>query len=297
VRPLELGELVGIDAYEELRDAYRAGVMREKAQRRLPVGDRVTLVFEDRETIRFQVQEMMRIERLRDPEKIQHELDVYNPLLPGEGELSATLLIEITEPSQIRAELDRLVGIDQHVFLELGSGAETSRVRARFDAGQLDQDRISAVHYLKFAPGADAAAQLLDPATQARIQIDHPRYRAAAELPPELRARLAAGLAADPAPLLAPPAGGSVADSRDTVLAASGRVRVRRPERPRGRGHVVVEPNAPGVSLLAADPALEVELFDAVKHHAREILARYGRCRVVADLHAAPCWHVFSPED
>jgi len=298
VRPLELGELVAIDAYEELRDAYRAHVMREKAERRLAVGDRVTLLFEDRETIRFQVQEMMRIERLRDAEKIQHELDVYNALLPGAGELSATLMIEITDAARIRAELDRLIGLDQHVFLALGSGAEASRVRARFDAAQLEGDRISAVHYLKFALGADAAVRLLDPATPARVELDHPGFRASAELPAGLRARLASDLTRDPPPLLVPPPGGGIAGAREAAPAASARVRVWRPERPSGRGHVVVEASATPASLLEVDAALEAELWAAVKREAAEILTRYGSCRITSELPAAtPRWHLFAPED
>lgn len=298
MRPLELRELVAIDAYEDLREAYRARVMREKAARRLALGDRVTLLFEDRETIRFQVQEMMRVERLRDPDKIQHELDVYNALLPGAGELSATLMIEITDAARIRAELDRLVGIDQHVFLVLGSGAEASRVRARFDAGQLDSDRISAVHYLKFALGTQLEARLRDPATRASVELDHPRYRVSAELPAALRAILAADLTRDPPPLLVPPPGGAIAAARDRFAPASTRVRVWRPERPSGRGHVVVEASGAPSSLLDADAALEAELWTAVKREAREILARYGSCRITSELPAAtPRWHVFAPED
>ncbi|HTY19432.1 MAG TPA: DUF3501 family protein [Myxococcota bacterium] len=297
MRPLEIGELVGIDAYEALRDAYRARVMRRKAERRLAVGDRVTLIFEDRETIRFQVQEMMRVERLRDPEKIQDELDVYNELLPGDGEVSATLLVEITDASQIRAELDRLVGIDAHVFLELGAGADALRAPARFDASQLDEGRISAVHYLKFALGAGAAARLRDPSSRARAALDHPAYRASAELPAVLRAQLAADLEGDPSPLLMPSPGGGVADARDGVLFESARVWARRPDQPIGRAHVVVEPRTPVPSLLEADAALEAELLDAVKRAAREILARHGRCRVSSDLHAGSLrFDVFSPD-
>ena len=107
MKPLALGEIVGIDAYEAERDAYRARVVAAKRARRLAVGDRVMLLFENRETVRFQVQEMMRIERIRAPEKVQHELDVYNALVPGDGELSATMFIEITDTRRL-ANLSRI---------------------------------------------------------------------------------------------------------------------------------------------------------------------------------------------
>jgi hypothetical protein len=271
LRPLTLGELVGVDAYEALRDDYRARVMALKADRRLPVGDRVTLVFENRETIRFQVQEMMRVERLRDPAGVQAELDVYNELVPGEGELSATLLIEITDSARIRPELDRLRGLDACVFLALGEGAGALRVRARFDERQMDEARISAVHYLRFALPPEARARLREPATPARVEIDHAHYRYAAALPSALRASLAGDLAGDPAPLLRPTAGGGVA-----LLGAV----------------------APGArARLDADPALEAALLAAVKAQARALLRRHGACRVLCDLHAErPAWHVFAPE-
>lgn len=298
MRPLALGEIVGLDAYEALRDDYRARVMAWKRQRRLAVGDRVSLLFENRETIRFQVQEMIRVERLREAARIQHELDVYNELVPGDDQLSATLMIEITEPDRIRAELDRLRGIDGCVFLELGQGADTVRIPARFDAGQLDDERISAVHYLAFALGPQAAAHLRNPATPAQVAIDHPHYRARAPLPDALRAELVADLAGDPQPLLVPPPGGSAADERGgRVLAERGRVRLLQPEAPAGRGHVVIEPVPPVASLLEADASLAAELLEAVKEQAREVLARHGACRVTTDLHAPQLrWHVYAPE-
>jgi hypothetical protein len=292
MRRLAIEELVAVDAYEELRDAYRARVMAYKAPRRLAVGDRVTIVFENRETIRFQVQEMMRIERLRDPEKVQAELDVYNELVPGEAELSATLLIEITDAAQIRAELDLLRGLDEQVVLALGSRC----VRARFDERQLDAERISAVHYLRFALTAEDVARLREPAGQARIQIEHPRYRAEASLPPALCASLSADLAGDPAPLLSPPAGGGVVEARGRASLAPPRIRVRPSPRPVGRGHVIVEPIERVASLLHTDPALDAELLASVREQVRAILGRFGACRVLCDVHEGELrWHVFAP--
>ncbi len=288
MRPLALGEVVDIDAYEPLRDAYRARVFVAKRARRMAVGDRVMLLFENRETVRFQVQEMLRVERIRAPEKVQHELDVYNELLPQGAELSATLMIEITEPGAIRAELDRMLGIDACVFLVLGDGANAIRVTARFDTAQLEEERISAVHYLRFPLSPEASARLRDPAIAAQIAIDHEHYRVAATLPHALRASLVADLDADPAPLLVPAPGSAVTQSR---------VRVRKSEQPLGRGHVVVEAVAERASWFDADPALEAEVLAELKRCAREVAAAHGSCRVCCDVSAPGLrWNVFAPE-
>ena len=288
MKPLALAEIVDIDAYEPLRDAYRARVVAAKRARRMAVGDRVMLLFENRETVRFQVQEMLRVERIRAPEKVQHELDVYNELLPQGGDLSATLMIEITEPGAIRAELDRMLGIDACVFLVLGDAANAVRVRASFDTTQLEEDRISAVHYLRFPLSPEATARLRDPAFAAQIAIDHDHYRVAAALPHALRASLVADLDADPAPLLVAALGTAVTQVR---------VRVRKPDQPQGRGHVVVEAVAEQASWFDADPALEAEVLAALKRCAREVTAAHGSCRVSCDVRAPGLrWNVFAPE-
>ena len=293
MKPLVLDEIVDVDAYESLRDAYRERVLAAKRARRIGVGDRVTLVFENRETVRFQVQEMARIERIRAPERVQHELDVYNELVPRDGELSATMFIEITDAPSIRAELDRLLGIDACVFLELGG----ERVRAAFDESQLEEDRISAVHYLRFAVGDAGAAALADPAVPAALAIDHAHYAERAALPPALRASLVADLRGEPMPLLVPPPGGNVVAAGAPVVSAGGRVRVRRPDAAIGRGHVVVEPVDDVASWLDATGALEAELLAEVKRVAADVQGRFGACRVVCDLHAPRWrWHVFAPE-
>ena len=297
MNPLTLGEIVGVDAYEALRDAYRGRVVAMKRARRLAVGGRVLLLFENRETVRFQVQEMLRVEHIRAPERVQNELDVYNELVPRDGELSATLMIEITEPGSIRAELDRLLGIDACVALVLGEGETALRVPARFDTSQLEDDRISAVHYLRFALPPAAIAKLRDAASPAQIAIAHDHYRVAAALPPALRDSLVADLDADPEPLLVPAPGTGVVESNEPVVSASGRVRVRMPDHPAGRGHVVVEPVEALASWLDADPALEAELLAVVKSQARDVAARHRSCRVLCDLHAPSLrWHVFAPE-
>jgi Protein of unknown function (DUF3501) len=275
VRPLAASEVVDLARYSAIRSAYRARVIAYKRTRRLAVGDRVSLVFEDRETLRFQVQEMLFVERISAPERIQDELDVYNELVPGADELSATLFVEVTDLARVRPELDRLVGIDEHVLLEVGSGAGAASVRADFDARQLEEDRISAVQYLRFRLPPPVAARFADASVPARIRIDHPRYAALAELPPEVRASLAATLRAEPEPLL--PTGVARAAAPDAIEHESARVRVLRPGG--SSDHWIVEPREPR-SLLDADPELLRELAAALQLAARRLTAQAGACRI-----------------
>jgi uncharacterized protein DUF3501 len=170
-------------------------------------------------------------------------------------------------------------------------------VLARFDERQLEEDRISAVHYLRFDLPDGAAARLADERVPAAIAIEHAHYAARAELPAELRASLAADLAGEPAPLLVPARGASVTAASAPAVSPSGRVRVRRADTSVGRGHVVVEPVDELASWSEAPPDLEAELLAEVKRVAAGVQARFGACRVVCDLHAPRWrWHVFAPE-
>jgi hypothetical protein len=282
VRPLAREEVVPLAAYGGLRDTYRRAVIEHKRSRRLAVGPSVTLVFEDRETLRFQVQEMLWVERIDEPARVQHELDVYNELMPGERELSATLFVEITEPGRIRAELDRLVGIDEHVALALGAGAAQRAIAAQFDAKQLDEERISAVQYIRFALDDAGVAALADAREPALVRISHPAYRHDAPLPPELRASLATGLRGDPESLM-PPMPSAPPPPQPEVLFERGGVRVLRPVAPQLPGHLVVEASAPLAASGAIDDALWSELCDALRRTAREAVEQRGGCRVMAD--------------
>jgi hypothetical protein len=271
--------------YEGARPALRDAILAHKARRRVAVGDRVTLVFEDRETLRWQVLEMCRVERIRDPRAVAHEIEVYNELVPGEGELSATLYVEITDRAEIRPELDRLIGIDEHVFLEVGD----AEVQARFDPKQMEEDRIAAVQYIRFPLGPELAARFADPGVPVALRVDHPRYRARAELGPATRESLLVDLRGDPPALVDFAAAAGSPAAAPEVLAQRGRVRAVRPATPRGRGHVVVEPafdDAPG--LDEADPALLADLLLLARELAGPMRRSLGSCRISLDATATP---------
>lgn len=294
MRRVAFEELVPLERYGAVRAAYREAVIAHKRDRRLAVGEKVTLVFEDRETLRFQIQEMLWIERITQEHKVQHEIDVYNELVPGENELSATLFIEITDAPSVRSELDRLVGIDEHVSLLLGEGPDARRIPAHFDPGQVEEDRISAVQYIRFHLEPEGAARFCDPAVPARILVDHPNYRREAAIPERVRRSLGATLAGEPRSLM--PAGAAAASAPEApqVLFETARVRALRAG-PGGAGPgAVVEPLAP-TSLLEADTELLAEVLEAVRRAAALVLREQGRCRIWTEVDregGAMRWHL-----
>src|SRR5207244_845446 len=172
-RKLALGEVFPPAVYEPIRDDMRRRVIELKKRRRVTLGPVVTLVFENRATLISQICEMLRAEHLSDPAKIQEEIDVYNTLLPGDGELSATLFVEITEAAAVRPMLRRLLGIDAHVALLV----EGERVQARFEEGRSDEERISSVQYVRFRPGEAARAAMARPGARCAIVCDLPDYQ------------------------------------------------------------------------------------------------------------------------
>ena len=123
-RKLSLDDIADMRAYEREREQFRQRVIELKRRRRVSVGPHITLVFENRDTIRFQIQEMARIERLYSDEQIENELRVYNPLIPEAGHLSATMFIELTEDAQLREWLPKLVGVERSVHVRIGEGAD-----------------------------------------------------------------------------------------------------------------------------------------------------------------------------
>ncbi len=175
MNPLTASDITNLHEYELERPDFRRRVIDAKARRRVPLGPLMTIVFENRDTVRFQVQEMLRVERIVRPEKVQHEIDTYNALLPGSGEVAATLFIEITDQDRIPEILDRFIGLDEPGRLALRVGP--NRYEARFEAGQSREDRISAVHYIRFALGNEGRSGLMSGA-EAALEVEHGEYRA-----------------------------------------------------------------------------------------------------------------------
>jgi len=175
MKPLSLSDLQNLHDYELSRPQFRQRVIEVKKRRRVPLGPLMTLVFENSDTVRFQVQEMLRVERIVRPDKVEEELAVYNELLPEPGEVAATLFIEVTDPAQVQPVLDRFVGLDEPGRLYLSVGEE--QLPARFAPGQSREDRISAVHYIRFALG-DSGRAGLAAGRPAALCVGHGGYSA-----------------------------------------------------------------------------------------------------------------------
>ncbi len=191
MRKVTLDEILGLERYEKIRDDFRRRIIELKTPRRVSVGDRVTFVFENRETVLFQIQEMLRAEHITDIDKVRFEVAVYNDLIPDERELSATMLIEITEQAEIRPALVRLIGIDQAVSLQIGSQFTIPGV---FEGGRSTEDNLSAVQYVRFPLSAEACTAFRNGEEEARLVIAHPNYHAQTVLSPDTRRSLAVDL-------------------------------------------------------------------------------------------------------
>ncbi|HVM64918.1 MAG TPA: DUF3501 family protein [Acidimicrobiales bacterium] len=185
---LQLDDIADLRAYERERDAFRTHVIDLKRRRRVGVGPLVSVVFENRDTVRFQVQEMARAERMLTDAAIQGELDAYNPLIPGPGELSATMFLELTTPAELREWLPKLVGVERAVALRVGAGVVPAEVEAGH-AGQLTRDDVTAsVHYVRWSLGPDEIARWRT--GPVALLIDHPSYRHETPLSPATREEL-----------------------------------------------------------------------------------------------------------
>lgn len=191
------GDVKDLVQYEKVRDEMRRRLIALKRLRRVPVGNRLTFLFENRETVLFQIQEMIRTERMVDDEKIREEIEINNELIPADRELSATLFIEVDEPARIREVLDRFQGIDRGevVYLQVG---ERFHVVGIFEGGRSKEDKISAVHYVRF-PFSEAARQaFLDPGEPVELIVDHPNYKEQTKIAGEARRSLIEDLAGSP---------------------------------------------------------------------------------------------------
>jgi Protein of unknown function (DUF3501) len=192
VKRVEAADILNLHEYEKVRSVRRAEVIALKARRRVQVGRYLSFVFENRETVWFQIQEMVRAERIVDDTRIADEVDVYNDLLPAPGELAATMMIEIAESSEIKPVLDRLLGIDTRDYVRLEVGPHVSV--GRFETGRSDEElgKISAVHFVRFPLSEDARRVFAT--SEVALVVDHPNEHARTVLSPDTRRSLAEDL-------------------------------------------------------------------------------------------------------
>jgi hypothetical protein len=192
MKPVSMDDVLDIAQYERQRATLRPRYLEIKERRRSPVGAHVTLLWENCDTAWYQIEEMMRIERIVEERAIRHEVDTYNELVPGPGELKATMLIEFPDQAERDARLRALVGLEDHVRLVLGGDLA---VPATFDERQMSPERLSSVQFVTFRLGRDATALLLAGAT-VEVVVTHPAYGARATLAPAAVAELRADLLA-----------------------------------------------------------------------------------------------------
>ena len=180
---LTIDDIADVRQYEREREEFRAHVIDLKRRRRISLGTLITLLFENRDTIRFQIQEMARVEKLTTDESIQEELDIYNPLIPAPGQLCATMFIELTSDDQVREWLPKLVGIERSVLFRLADGSEVRAVTEEQHQSQLTREDVTAaVHYVRF----ELTAAQVDAFTgEVVLAVDHPNYREEVTLLPE----------------------------------------------------------------------------------------------------------------
>ena len=178
-------DVIPYETYERQREAYRSRIIALKQRRRISIGPLVTMIFENRATLQFQIQEMIRVERIFDPAKVQDELNVYNALLPSLGELSATLLIEITEDAMMKHWLDQFMGLDHGDKVAIVAGGE--RAFGEFEGGHSHETKISAVHFVRFRPTASMQSAIADLRRPVMLTVDHGEYHAQTAAPGSMR--------------------------------------------------------------------------------------------------------------
>ncbi len=178
---LQAGELMTLERYARERAAFRARVLEHKRARTVAIGPNMTWVFEDRLTIQYQVQEMLRIERIFEPEGIQEELDAYNPLIPDGGNWKATMMIEFPDAAERAAALVMLRGVESLCYVEVAGHARTAAI-ADEDIVRENAEKTSAVHWLRFEL-PDAACAAVRAGAAVAAGVNHPAYRHETRLP------------------------------------------------------------------------------------------------------------------
>ena len=185
---IERGSLLSLEAYARERQAFRARVIEHKKRRTVHLGEHVTLVFEDELTVRYQIQEMLRIERIFEEDGIQGELEAYNPLIPDGGNWKATMFIEYPDVDERQRMLARLKGIEARTWVQ-AEGGERVYAIADEDLERENEEKTAAVHFVRFEV-SPAMKEALRRGARLSIGVDHPEYRAAVDASAEQRASL-----------------------------------------------------------------------------------------------------------
>jgi hypothetical protein len=186
VRPITRSDIKGPALYNHIRDDFRKRIIELKRPRRVLIGDRVSVMFENRHTLTLQIEEMCRTENMVREDQIVEEISVYNEMMPTDSSLSATLFIELPHGVDAYTELGKLVGLDEHLVLHIGK----EQIRAAFEPGRSTTDRISAVQYCRFPLTQSAKLAMATEGTPIAMEIDHPNYRFRTECPDATRGSL-----------------------------------------------------------------------------------------------------------
>ena len=188
MKSLAADTLMNIIEYEKLRHTYRQDIIAYKKNRRISLGPNVMLTFENEKTLTFQIQEIMRAERLVHDEQIQEEVDVYNTIMPPENGLSATLFIEVVEEAKIRPVLNKFIGLTDRQSLYLDINGE--KIYAEFEQGREEENKISSVHYVQFQFSSEQKNNFTDSESKTKLVIDYKNYKYAEPVPDGLQRSL-----------------------------------------------------------------------------------------------------------
>lgn len=254
MRPIQRSEIMSLKLYEAARSELRPEILEAKKLRRIHVGDYLTFLFENRTTVRYQIQEMIRVEKLTKEEEIQHEIDTYNELLGSDAGLGCTLLIEIDDPEERSKLLTKWLDLPKHLYVRFEDG---SKGRAQYDARQIGETRVSSVQYLHFPSDGKAPVA---------VGVDHPDYTAETTLTDASRAALAKDLAEEE-DLVVPEAKVLAATPVATRASATKGFQFDKASLlKRARAHALDAPGVGGSSQIVDEvlPALETILATAV---------------------------------
>jgi hypothetical protein len=188
MKKIEFGEILNIYEYEKIREQKRREIIEIKKKRRLFVGDLVHLVFENRDTVWFQIQEMIRAERIVRDEEIQQEIDIYNELIPEKNQLSITMFIEIPDEEERKRLLPQLVGIHDHLWFHIGNKHSIRAVADEKSQRDYQYGKAAVVHFLKLNLTPEQVKDFAE--LPVRVEINHPNYKAMVEMPEEVKAEL-----------------------------------------------------------------------------------------------------------